>query len=192
MADPGGATLPLELVAKPHIRRHGPVGETTLDAFLTQLEAAEQGEGPIAVEITSTGGDADTAHRIALEIGLARRALGRRLVFIGKTIVYSAAVTVMGAFPREDRFLTGDATLLIHCRKLEKTLELEGPLPASAQRVRQLLSEIDNGLRLEAEGFARLIEGSGISLEEIQRKAADNWYLPAADALDRGLIAGLL
>ena len=107
-------------------------------------------------------------------------------------IVYSAAVTVMGAFPREDRFLTGDATLLIHCRKLEKTLELEGPLPASAQRVRQLLSEIGNGLRLEAEGFARLIEGSGISLEEIQRKAADNWYLPAADALDRGLIAGLL
>ncbi len=48
-------------------------------------------------------------------------------------------------------------------------------------------------LRMMAyDGFAELIEGSRVSLEDIRRQSYGGWYLPAAEALDLGLIAGLV
>lgn len=62
----------------------------------------------VAVEISTLGGDAELARRLVLEVGLARERLGKRLVFLGKTCVYSA-VTLMSAFAKDDRYLTRDA-----------------------------------------------------------------------------------
>ena len=184
--------LPLDLVAQPHIRLSGAINDGVLQSFLSQIEGLPTGDGPVAVELTTEGGDAETGRRIALEIGLARQRLARRLVFIGKTMVYSAGVTIMGGFPRGDRFLTHDAMLLVHSRTLQKNLLLEGPLKASLQRTQRLVAEIENGIRLEREGYAQLIAGSGVTMEEIEEKADRNWYIPAPEALDRGLVAGLV
>lgn len=130
---------------------------------------------------------------MVLEIDLARERLKpRRLLFLGKTTIYSAGVTVMAAFPREDRFLTNDAMLLIHCRQLEKSLEISGPMRGSQAKVEALLHQIECGLRLEEANFQRLIEGSDIGLDELLDRALFNWYVPAEDALRRGLVAGLV
>jgi hypothetical protein len=48
--------------------------------------------------------------------------------FLGKTLVASAAVTFMAAFPRDRRWLTRDTTLLIHGRRMMRNVHLEGPL----------------------------------------------------------------
>ena len=181
-----------QLARTPQVRLLGTVSEAMLNVFQHQLAAAEPGEGPIAVEITSMGGDADIGRRLALEVGLARERLNRRLVFVGKTAVYSAATTVMGGFPREDRYLTRDAVLLIHCRQLQRSLELSGPLGASRVRLNQILGEIEIGVQLQQEGYAALVEGSRVSLDEITAEAEAGWYVRAEEALARGLVAGLI
>ena len=180
-----------QLARTPQVRLLGTVSEAMLNVFQDQLAAAEPG-GPIAVEITSMGGDADIGRRLALDVGLARERLNRRLVFVGKTAVYSAATTVMGGFPREDRYLTRDAVLLIHCRQLQRSLELSGPLGASRVRLNQILGEIEIGVQLQQEGYAALVEGSRVSLDEITAEAEAGWYVRAEEALARGLVAGLI
>jgi ATP-dependent protease ClpP protease subunit len=144
------------------------------------------------MELTTLGGDAELARRIVLEIGQARRRLKGRFLFLGKTVVYSAGVTIMSAFPKADRYLAADATLLIHCRQLEKSVELNGPLRASLPKVEALKAELENGLRLEEENFRQLIEGSDVTLEELQEKALYNWYLTAEQAAQRGLVAQVI
>jgi ATP-dependent protease ClpP protease subunit len=181
-----------EAVFAPQVRLLGRVDETLLQSFQDQLGQVAKGQEPIAVELMTFGGDAEIGRRIALEVQLARRRLGRRIVFIGKTVVYSAGVTVMAGFSREDRFLSRDAVLLIHCRQLELTIPLSGPLRANALRVQEVLSQIEIGLRIEQDGFSALIDGSDVSLEEVNERAASSWYLPAREALERKLIAGVI
>lgn len=187
---------PVEVPAcltSPQISLLGEVLENMMDAFFAQLADAEKGDGDIALQITTPGGDAELGRRLVLEIQEARKRLGsRRFLFLGKTQVYSAGVTLMSAFPRNDRYLTSDAVLLIHGRQLEETIEITGPMRASLTKVQALQEQIEIGLKHEEENFRRLIEGSNIGLEEVCRKALHNWYLPAREALERGLIAGLI
>jgi ATP-dependent protease ClpP protease subunit len=172
------------------------MGEVTEDmacSLVEQLAKIEAGDEPVTFEISTLGGDAEFARRMVLEVDLARERLKpRRLVFLGKTVVYSAGVTLMSAFPREDRFLTSDATLLIHCRQLDKTVEISGPMRSSLPQVRSLCHQIELGLEREEANFLRLIEGSDVKMGELLEKALCNWYVPAAEALERGLIAGVV
>jgi ATP-dependent protease ClpP protease subunit len=66
---------------------------------------------------------------------LLRQEHGRDVWFLGKTLVASAGVTVMAAFPKAKRWLTRDSALLIHGRRMVKDLHLEGPL-GSCRRAR--------------------------------------------------------
>src|SRR4051794_33040053 len=96
------------------------LGELTDDRaadFLRQLTDMPRNTHTAIIEVTTNGGDAELARRLVLEIELARKRLGRRFVFVGKTQVHSAGITIMSAFPREDRYLSRDSTLLIHGRQ---------------------------------------------------------------------------
>lgn len=163
-----------------------------LKNFLCQLTRVLEGEDPLILELFTSGGEADTARRIALELRLVREVAGRRAFFLGKTAVYSAGVTIMAAFPREDRYLTRDAVLLVHERRLERQVQFSGPLSASFHLAREVLAQIEIGLKLEREDFAALVAGSTITQEELLRRARDSWYIPAEEALARGLVAGLI
>ena len=168
------------------------LGELTEDRaaeFLRQLAELPQNAATLVVAVTTNGGDAELARRIVLEVGLVRKRLGRRLVFVGKTQVHSAGVTIMSAFPRRDRYLSRDTTLLIHSRQLEKSVDVAGPMALSLPRIKALLAEME---RLEQEGFAGLIEGSDIGMDELQRRAPESWYMTADEALRRGLVQALL
>ena len=171
----------------------GSIDDALICSMLDQLGTLPDGDEPVVLELTTLGGDAEMGRRAMLEAELARERLRpRRLVFLGKTVVYSAGVTLMSGFPREDRFLTADAALLIHCRQIEKDLKLQGPLRSNLPKVQALCKELEFGIRLETEAFEHLIEGSDVSMDELQQKALYNWYLPAEEAVDRGLVAGIV
>lgn len=185
--------LPHALLKQPHVRLFGVVDRAMLDSFLRQLAAIHDMQGPVLLELTTLGGEADVAGRIAEDVRLFLSEFGRDLYFVGKTVVYSAGVTIMSAFPVERRFLSADTTLLIHERKMEKPLNLSGPLRACEAILRDALHEIENGQRLQEDEFRKLVSGSSISAEELtQRLAAGNWYLGAPEALRLRLIGGIV
>ena len=171
----------------------GTVDEAMACKLRDRLGEAEAGEGAFIVDITTLGGDPEMARRMIVEIDAARERLnGRRLVFVGKTVVYSAGCTFMAAFPPEDRYLTADATLLIHCRQLQQTIELDGPIRTHVPKLQAMIHQLETGIELEKENFARLIDGTDVSMDELLEKALYNWYLPAEEAVERGLVAGIV
>lgn len=160
--------------------------------FLKQAEAARTGTGPLVFEITTEGGDAEGGRRIALEVRLLREAHGRETYFVGKSVVMSAGISIMAAFPRTHRYLTADATLLVHERRLQTKLDLIGPIKADIQIVREMLSQLQMAERVERDGFAQLARDSKLTTDELTRRATENCYLTAREALDLGLVEGII
>jgi hypothetical protein len=185
------AAAPPEL-ARPQLKLEGSVGDEMLHSFRNGLAEVEDGDGPLVVELYTLGGDADVGRLIATDIRLFRERTGRRTLFFGKAVVYSAGVTIMAAVPRQDRWLSRGTSLLIHCRSLNKTLQLDGALAVERVRLEAVLAEIDVGIRLEEDGFRELIAGSDVQMDDLLSRARVNWYLDAQDALARGLIGGVV
>ncbi len=171
----------------------GPVDEAMACTLRDALAQAEDNDAPLTIDMTTLGGDPEMARRMIVEVDAARQRLKRRrFVFIGKTIVYSSGVTFMAAFPREDRYLNADATLLIHCRQLCKTMQLDGPIRTSIPMLTAMVHQLETGIELEEDNFKRLIEGTDVPMDELLEKALYNWYVPANEACERGLVAGIL
>lgn len=183
----------VNITASADISLVGPIDESMARKLRDELVSAEASDAPLTIDMTTLGGDPEMARRMIAEIDRARERLkGRRLVFVGKTAVYSAGCTFMAGFPREDRFLTTGTTLLIHCRQLRQTIELDGPIRASIPKLEAKLHEFETGIRLEEENFRRLIEQSDVALDELLEKALYNWYVSADEALERKLVAALV
>ena len=182
---------PPAVLSAPQISLVGDIDKVSVEKFLDQLREAEKAGGDIALEVTTLGGDAEMGRRLLLEIDSARARLPGRFLFLGKTVVYSAGTTIMSAFPPGDRWLAADAMLMIHCRKLDKTIELSGPIRTSVPMVQALLNQLKVGLDLEKEHFRRLIEGSDVTMDELWEKALHNWYLAPEEAVARGLVGGI-
>jgi hypothetical protein len=171
----------------------GTVVESMAFKLRDALWEAEPGGQPFTIDMTTLGGDPEMARRMIVEVDAARERLkGRRLVFVGKTVVYSAGCTFMAAFPRDDRYLTDDATLLIHCRQLKQTMELDGPIRSHLPKLTAMVHQLETGISLEEENFERLIEGSDVTMDELLEKALYNWYVTAEEACKRGLVAGII
>lgn len=182
-----------DLVTRPQVSLLGEVNEAMVSTLLEHLSGIDDGDGPVVIELTTLGGDAEMARRMVLEIDIARQRLApRRLVFVGKTTVYSAGITVMSAFAREDRYLAQDAVLLIHVRQLEKTLQVDGPMRESLSQVEALVHQMKTGMKLEEGNFARLLKGSTLQLDDVLQRALYNWYISADEAAELGLVAGVL
>jgi ATP-dependent protease ClpP protease subunit len=189
--EPAALAAPPEALSRPAISLIGRVDEIMIEKLRSALADADT-EGDLAIEMTTAGGDADYARRMALDVERAAAARKGRLLFYGKSQVYSAGVTVMAAVPRENRYLTPDAVLLIHCRQMEQSVQLSGPLRVSLPKVDALRQQLETGIELERKGFEQLVAGSDVSLDEILNRALHNWYLPADEALRRGLVAGVV
>lgn len=181
----------MPLLAKPHIRLYGQVDEAMYAAFRDQLKACPS-DGPLAVAITTLGGNPEIARAMADDVRLLREHDRREILFLGKVAVYSAGTVLMAAFPIADRYLTRDTRLMLHERSLEKTLELSGPLKAALAQVRQVLHQIEESIRIEEEGFRAVVDGSNVTFEEVRDRAPDAWYIDCREALRLGLIAGVV
>ncbi len=140
----------------------------------------------LVLEVMTEGGDADIARRIALEISLFIRDSGRAAYFIGKTIVYSAGMTIMGAFPAPNRFATKDTTFLVDERRITKSVNFDGPMRAMIQIAKEQVALLETAHRLEREGFEDLAKGSLIDADTFYERAKENYYLSSDEAREAG------
>lgn len=170
-------------------------GEINYDMYRTfrdQLTAAPA-QGLVVVELSTLGGDPEVARMMGEDIRFHTELdQGRRFAFLGKAAIYSAGATFMSFFARENRYLTRGTRLMIHERKLEKTLHIEGPLSGCLAPVKALLHEIEHSIAIQNEGFENLITGSRVTMEEVREHAPSNWYIEAENARDLGLIAAVI
>ena len=178
------------ILTAPQLRLVGPVDEAMYNEFRNQLSAAPQ-DGPLVIAITTLGGNPEIARAMADDVRLIREA-GRELLFLGKAAVYSAGATFMAGFPTECRFMTQGSSLLIHERQITRTINLSGPLRSCTNQLQAALNEIRFSIDLEEDGFRDLIDGSDVEMDELREKAPDNWYVSAKEAVERGLVAGVI
>ena len=175
---------------KPDIRLLGGIDEQMIQNFLDQADRLE-GDGPLVLELTTMGGEADSARRLAQEIHLLGQQ--RELFFLGKSYVYSAGISLMAAVPPARRFLTRDTILLIHERRMDRTVQMAGALRSAIAVARDLLAELEMGEQLERRGFERLVAGSRLGVDDLLRRVLErDWYMTADEALELRLVADLV
>jgi ATP-dependent protease ClpP protease subunit len=181
-----------KLLFRPNISVNGPITEGTLSFVLERLAKIREGDEDLVMELNTSGGDADVARRIALEIRLFRRHDRRQAFCVGKTNVYSAGVTIFASFAISNRLLTEDAVLLIHERRLQKSVDLNGPLKANIQIMREQLALLEAAQKLEDEGFNELVAGSNLSPGALYDRLLTNCYMFAREALELKIIGNVL
>ncbi|CAN5361894.1 ClpP family protease [Caulobacter sp. FWC2] len=187
-----GLTLGPADFAGPRIRLAGPVDYAMYNSFRDQLDAAPA-QGLVVVELSTLGGDPEVARMMGEDIRFQSEVRPeRRLAFLGKAAIYSAGATFMSFFATPNRYLTRGARLMIHERKLDKTLQINGPLTTCVASVRALLHEIEHSIAIQNEGFENLVRGSAVTMEEVLQRAPANWYLEAQEAKALGLIRGVI
>lgn len=179
------------LLANPHIRLSGPVDQLMYTNFRQQLDACPE-EGTIVIALTTLGGDPEVARTMADDIRLLDEHDGREILFLGKVAVYSAGATFMAAFPVERRFLTRHTRLMIHERKISKTITLDGPLRMVVASIKAALHEVEHSIEIEEEGFRAIVKDSQVDFEELREKAPANWYIEAEQARDLGLVLDVI
>jgi hypothetical protein len=111
---------------------------------------------------------------------------------LGKAAIYSAGTTFMSFFARDNRYLTRGTRLMIHERKLNKTLNIDGPLTSCVATVKATLYEIEASIAIQNEGFENLVRGSNVTMEQVLQHAPFNWYIESQEALSLGLIKAVL
>ena len=81
---------------------------------------------------------------------------------------------------------------MIHERKLNKTLNIDGPLTTCIATVKATLNEIEASIAIQNEGFENLVAGSHVTMDQVLERAPFNWYIEAQEALSLGLIRAVL
>jgi ATP-dependent protease ClpP protease subunit len=176
----------------PAVLLSGPVDYDMYKDFRRQLDAAGDRE-IVVVELTTLGGDPEVARMMGEDIRFnSAMDPNRRFVFLGKAAIYSAGTTFMSFFARENRYVTRGSRLMIHERKLSKTLTIDGPLTTCLASVKATLNEIECSIAIQNEGFENLVRGSQVSLEQVLERAPSNWYVEAEEAKRLGLIEAVL
>ena len=190
MAD-DGLTLPAAAFAGPRILLAGPVDYDMYRQFREALGSADQ--DLVIVELSTLGGDPEVARMMGEDVRFhSEISPQRRFVFLGKAAIYSAGATFMSFFASANRYLTRGARLMIHERKLSKTLELNGPLTSCVASVKAVLHEIEHSIAIQNEGFANLIAGSSVDMATVLERAPSNWYIEAEEARALGLIRAVI
>ena|SRR5579871_4371953 len=176
----------------PAILLSGTVDYDMYKSFREKLDAAP-GEGLVVVELTTLGGDPEVARIMGEDVRFhGEVTTERRFVFLGKAAVYSAGTTLMSFFARENRYLTRGTRLMIHERKMDKHLHVQGPLTTCIAGLEATLNEIRESIKIQNEGFENLIRGSDVTMDEVLTRAPSNWYVEAQDALGMRLINGVI
>jgi hypothetical protein len=176
----------------PAISLSGTVGDEMYREFREHLNAAPE-KGLVIVELSTLGGDPEVARMMGEDVRYRSEAEPeRRYVFLGKAAIYSAGTTFMSFFAVRNRYLTRGTRLMIHERKLNKTLRIDGPLTSCVATVKATLHEIEASIAIQNEGFENIIRGSKVTMREVLQRAPYNWYLEAQEALDLELISGIL
>jgi ATP-dependent protease ClpP protease subunit len=180
------------LLFQPNIAINGPIDDSTVHLFLECLQKVRTDGEDLVMELDTNGGDADAAGRIAAELRIFQRHSGHAAYCVGKSKVDGAGITIFAAFPREHRFLTEDGVLLVRERRLEKSIEINGPIKSSIQIIREQLALLETEEQLEMAGFDELVAGSSLTADQMYQRALANSYIHADEAFTLGLVAEIL
>jgi ATP-dependent protease ClpP protease subunit len=184
--------LKAEAFRSPAIMLSGVVDDDMYKSFREQFAKATDTE-LVVVELSTLGGDPEVARMMGEDIRFhSDLSPDRRFVFLGKAAIYSAGTTFMSFFARDNRYVTRGSRMMIHERKLSKTLTIDGPLTMCLATVRATLNEIECSIAIQNEGFENLVRGSQVTIEEVLEKAPNNWYVEAEEAKRLGLIEAVL
>jgi ATP-dependent protease ClpP protease subunit len=176
----------------PAILLSGTVDYAMYNSFREHLERAPS-QGLIVLELSTLGGDPEVARMMGEDVRYhSDLDPERRIVFLGKAAIYSAGTTFMSFFTIPNRYLTRGTRLMIHERKLNKTLNIDGPLTTCVATVKATLHEIEASVAIQNEGFENLVRGSQVTMDEVLERAPFNWYIEAQEALRLGLISAVL
>ena len=166
---------------------------TTCTRIFGRSWIAPKKEGLVVTELSTLGGDPEVARMMGEDIRFhSENSKNCRFVFLGKAAIYSAGTTFMSFFSTENRYLTRGTRLMIHERKLDKQLHINGPLTTCVATVTAALHEIEASIAIQNEGFENLIRGSTVAMDEVLRRAPGNWYIEANEAKSLGLVAEVL
>jgi len=186
------AVLEASAFRAPAVILSGTVDYSMYNNFRDQLVSAPE-SGLVVVELSTLGGDPEVARMMGEDVRYhSDLEPNRHFVFLGKAAIYSAGTTFMSFFARDNRYLTRGTRLMVHERKLKKDLIIDGPLTSCVATVKATLHEIEASITIQNEGFENLVRGSSVSMEQLLQKAPFNWYIEAREALNLGLIAGIL
>lgn len=178
--------------SSPAILLAGVVDHEMYKAFRSKLDAVA-GQNFVVIQLSTLGGDPEVARMMGEDVRFRSEMSPEcRFVFLGKTAIYSAGVTFMSFFDRENRYLTRGTRLMVHERRLSKTLVIDGPLTTCLASVKATLNEIECSIKIQNEGFENLVRGTRVAFDDIKMKAPDNWYLEAQKAKSLGLVAVVL
>lgn len=176
----------------PGIVLSGTVDQSMYATFREQLNSCPD-EGLCIVELSTLGGDPEVARLMGEDVRFNSDLYpARRIVFLGKAAIYSAGTTFMSFFARQNRYLTRGTRLMIHERLMSCSLELNGPLTTCIASVQAKLNELETSIAIQNEGFAELVRGSNLSLEDVVTRATSNWYIEAEEAAQLGLIEAVI
>ncbi len=172
----------------PGIVLSGTVDQAMYGTFREQLNRCPE-EGLCVVELSTLGGDPEVARLMGEDVRFNSDVYpARRIVFLGKAAIYSAGTTFMSFFTRQNRYLTRGTRLMIHERLMSCSLQLNGPLTTCIASVQAKLNELQTSIAIQNEGFAELVRGSNLSLDEVVKRATSNWYIDAEEAVKLGLV----
>jgi hypothetical protein len=171
-------TLPATAFKSPAIALSGVVDYEMYTKFRTQFDNASD-QDVVVIELSTLGGDPEVARMMGEDVRFASEMEpARRFVFLGKAAIYSAGVTFMSFFVRENRYLARGTRLMI--------------LTTCVAVVKATLNEIECSIAIQNEGFQNLVLGSSVTLDEVLKKAPSNWYLEAQEAKSLGLVEAVL
>jgi hypothetical protein len=188
----GSERLQPQDFASPAILLGGPVDYDMYKSFRSQLDRSKK-EGLFVTELSTLGGDPEVARMMGEDIRFhSEHSQSARFVFLGKAAIYSAGTTFMSFFSAGNRYLTRGTRLMIHERKLDKQLQINGPLTTCVATVTAALHEIEASIAIQNEGFENLIRGSKVTMDEVLSRAPGNWYIEANQAKSLGLVAEVL
>ena len=177
---------------RPAVLLSGTVDYAMYDNFRAQLANAEQAE-LVVVALSTLGGDPEVARMMGEDIRFhSEIEPQRRFVFLGKAAIYSAGTTFMSFFARENRFLSRGTRLMIHERKMDTSLDIDGPLTTCIATLEATLNEIRASIAIQNEGFENLISGSRVTMAQVLERAPSNWYIEAQEAAELGLIEAVI
>jgi ATP-dependent protease ClpP protease subunit len=176
----------------PGIVLTGPVDQAMYATFRDQLNRCPE-QGLCVVELSTLGGDPEVARLMGEDVRFNSDLYPeRRIVFLGKAAIYSAGTTFMSFFARQNRYLTRGTRLMIHERLMSCSLQLNGPLTSCIASVQAKLNELEASIAIQNEGFAELVRGSNVSLEDVVSRAPSNWYIDANEAVEMGLVEAVI
>ena len=184
--------LTAEAFDTPRILLAGAVDYAMYDRFRDQLAEAPK-TGLTVIELSTLGGDPEVARMMGEDVRFQSDINpSRRLVFLGKAAIYSAGATFMSFFAVENRYLTRGTRVMIHERKMDKELHIAGPLTTCIASVKAVLHELEHSIAIQNEGFENLVRGSSVTMDDVLKRAPENWYIEAQEAKTLGLIADVI